>query len=122
MKKRFKNKKEYRRWRIKMRVRNKIKGTAERPRLVIFNSSKETYAQLVDDSSGKTILGLSTLSNNLKMQPGTKTNKAQLLGKLLAEKAIEHKISKVVFDRNGYLYHGRVKALAEAAREGGLKF
>lgn len=122
MKRKIKNEREYRRWRIKMRIRKKVKGTPEKPRLVVFRSNKELYAQLVDDQSGKTLLGVSTLSKELKGQTGTKTEKARLVGKLLAEKAIEQKITRVVFDRNGYLFHGRVKALADAAREAGLKF
>lgn len=117
-----KNKKEFRRKRIKMRIRKVLKGTAERPRLSVFRSSKEIYAQLVDDISHKTILSASSKTKGVADQKGTKTDKAVLVGKLIAERALEQNITNVIFDRNGYLYHGRVKALADAAREGGLKF
>lgn len=117
-----KNKRVFRRKRIKMRIRKVVKGTAERPRLTVFRSNKEIYAQLVDDLTGKSILGVSSKTKEIAAHKGTKTEKAILVGKLIAERAKEHNIEYVVFDRNGYLYHGRVKALAEAAREGGLKF
>jgi len=117
-----KNKKVFRRQRIKMRIRKVVKGTAERPRLTVFRSSKEIYVQLIDDLSGKSIIGASSKSKEIAAQKVTKSEKAVLVGKLIAERAKENNIESVVFDRNGYLYHGRVKALAEAAREGGLKF
>ncbi|HXF49344.1 MAG TPA: 50S ribosomal protein L18 [Verrucomicrobiae bacterium] len=112
--------------RRKKRVRAKIYGTPERPRLSVFRSLKQMYAQLVDDLNRKTLASLSTLSAPVKEQsPGgkrTKGDRAKLLGKALAELARSKGIEKVVFDRNRYRYHGRVKALADGAREGGLKF
>ncbi len=117
-----KNKKEYRRKRIKMRIRKVVHGTAERPRFSVYRSSKEIYAQLIDDQNHKTLLSASSKTKGVAEQKGTKTEKAILVGKLIAERAVEQNITSVVFDRNGYLYHGRVKALADAAREGGLKF
>ncbi len=109
---------------IKLRLRKKIIGTAEVPRLAIFRSLNNIYAQLVDDINGKTICSVASTAKDLKSEAGksTKTDKSKLVGKKIAEKATEKNISKVVFDRNGYLYHGRVKAIAEAAREAGLKF
>jgi large subunit ribosomal protein L18 len=103
------------------RVRGKIFGTAERPRLVVFRSNTGIEAQLVDDVEGKTIAAAGWLQLK-KSFKGNKTQQAAEVGKLLAEKAKQAKVEQVVFDRGGYLYHGRVKALAEAAREGGLKF
>jgi len=102
------------------RIRGKIFGTAERPRLVVFRSNKGISAQLVDDDSGKTLAGASWVG--LKSFSGNKTDQAKEVGKALAASAKEAGIEAVVFDRGGYLYHGRVKALAEGAREGGLKF
>jgi large subunit ribosomal protein L18 len=102
------------------RVRGKIFGTAERPRLVVFRSNRGIEAQLVDDLEGKTLAAASWL--HLKKFKGSKTDQAAEVGKLLAENAKKASIETVVFDRGGYLYHGRVKALADAAREGGLKF
>lgn len=116
------NKREFRRKRIKMRIRKVLGGTAERPRLSVFRSSKEIYVQLIDDLNGKTLLSASSKTKGIAEQKGTKSEKSVLVGKLIAERALEQNITSVVFDRNGYLYHGRVKALAEAAREGGLKF
>jgi large subunit ribosomal protein L18 len=100
------------------KIRTKINGTALRPRLVVFKSIQAIYAQLVDDDAGKTIASVSSL----KIKKGNKTEKAAEVGAQLAKKAAENKITTVVFDRNGYKYHGRVKAVAESAREGGLKF
>ncbi len=112
--------------RRKRRVRARIAGSAARPRLSVFRSLKEMYVQLVDDASGKTITGLSTLSpavrEKMKGQKLNKTARAKLVGLLIAEAAKSKGIEKVVFDRNRYVYHGRVKALAEGAREGGLSF
>jgi large subunit ribosomal protein L18 len=110
--------------RRKLRIRNKISGGAERPRLTVFRTSKHIYAQVVDDVIGKTIAAASTLSPDLKPTLGedTKTDAAKKVGALLAKMCLEKKVAKVVFDRNGYLYHGRVKALADAAREAGLSF
>jgi len=117
-----KNSKEFRRKRIKLRIRKVVKGTAERPRMMVFRSSKEIYVQLIDDLAGKTLLSVSSQTKEISANKATKTEKAVMVGKLIAERASEQNISSVVFDRNGYLYHGRVKACADAAREGGLKF
>ena len=115
---------EYRK-RRHYRVRNKIFGTPERPRLMVYRSNQNIYASIIDDVSGKTLVSASTISKELKGQikghPGN-IESAKLVGKAIAEKAKSKGIENVVFDRGGYLYHGRVKALAEAAREGGLKF
>jgi large subunit ribosomal protein L18 len=102
------------------RVRNKISGTAERPRLNVFRSNKNIYAQVIDDVAGVTLVSASTLDS--EVAAGNKTEQAQAVGKLVADRAAAKKISEVVFDRGGYLYHGRVQALAEAARENGLQF
>ena len=102
------------------RVRGKVSGTAERPRLVVSRSNRGIVAQLVDDASGKTLASASWLQ--VKSFKGNKSAQAAEVGKLLAQKAKDAKIGGAVFDRGGYLYHGRVKALADAAREGGLKF
>jgi large subunit ribosomal protein L18 len=103
------------------RVRGKVAGTAERPRLVVTRSNRGIIAQLVDDSAGKTLASASWLQV-AKSFKGAKTAQAAEVGKLLSQRAKQAKIEQAVFDRGGYLYHGRVKALAEAAREGGLKF
>jgi large subunit ribosomal protein L18 len=116
------NKKDYRRLRIKLRVRQVINGTQERPRLSVFRSNKEIYCQLINDLAGQTLVAASSNEKGILEKKGTKTEKAKLVGQLIAERAKEQGIDTIVFDRNGYLYHGRVKALAEAAREGGLKF
>jgi large subunit ribosomal protein L18 len=102
------------------RVRGKVTGTTERPRLVVFRSNRGIEAQLVDDGAGKTLAAASWL--HLKSFKGTKTEQSAEVGKLLAENAKKAGVETAVFDRGGYLYHGRVKALAEAAREGGLRF
>ena len=104
------------------RVRRKVQGTAERPRLVVHRSSKNISAQIADDIAGKVLLGVSTLAPELKDTDGTKKDLAKAAGKLIAEKAKAAGITKVVFDRGGYLYHGRIAAFAEGAREGGLEF
>ncbi len=106
------------------RARKKIFGTAARPRLNVFRSSWNIYAQLVDDEAGRTTLAISSLSSELKetVRYGGNVEAAKLVGKVLAGKCQEKGIAEVIFDRGGYLYHGRVKALAEGAREGGLKF
>jgi large subunit ribosomal protein L18 len=103
------------------RVRGKVFGTAERPRLVVFRSNAGIEAQLIDDVEGKTLAGATWLHLK-KSFKGNKTKQAAEVGKLLAERAKQANLESVVFDRGGYLFHGRVKALAEAAREGGLKF
>jgi large subunit ribosomal protein L18 len=109
----------------KKRVRKKIKGTPDSPRLSVFRSSKNIYAQIIDDTNLKTLVDASSLtkgiSEDVKKMGGNKEG-AALIGKLIAERALKSGIKKVVFDRNGFLYHGRIKALAEAAREGGLEF
>ena len=102
------------------RVRKHLVGTAERPRLVVFRSNRGIAAQLVDDGAGTTLAAASSL--NVRTAKGTKSDQAAAVGKLLAENAKKAGVKNVVFDRGGYLYHGRVKALAEAAREGGLQF
>lgn len=106
------------------RIRKKVKGTVEKPRLSVFRSSKNLYVQLIDDLSGKTLLGLSTLSEEVKTaaSSGANLKAAEILGKKVAEEAKKLNIEKVVFDRGGYLFHGRVRALAEAARKSGLIF
>ncbi|MCL2417592.1 MAG: 50S ribosomal protein L18 [Bacteroidales bacterium] len=114
-------KKQYRRQRIKMRLRKKIKGTEATPRLSVFRSNRDIYAQIINDLEGKTLVATSSRDKDFSAK-GTKTELAKEVGKAIAAKALEAGISTVIFDRNGYLYHGRVKALAEAAREGGLKF
>ena len=115
--------KERARIRRKVRIHKKVSGTPERPRLVVFRSLKHLYAQLTDEVARKTLVAVSTLSKEFADKKNAGNCKgAQALGKLLATKAKGQGIEKVVFDRNGFLYHGRVKALADAAREGGLKF
>lgn len=114
--------KEFRKKRIKMRIRKVVNGSAERPRLAVFRSNKEIYAQVIDDQAGKTLVSASSRVKEVAAQKVNKVDKAKLVGKLVAERALEAGINNVVFDRGGYLYHGRVKSLAEAAREGGLKF
>ena len=112
-----------RRKRIKLRIRKEIYGTKDLPRLSVFRSNKQIYVQILDDEGGKTLLSVSSTIKEIAEKSGiTKIEQAKLVGKLAAEKSKESGISQVVFDRYGYLYHGRVKALAEAAREGGLKF
>ena len=118
----IKNKKDYRRYRIRMRIRKVINGTLERPRLSVFRSNKQIYAQLIDDTEGKTLVAASSRQLEIDDKIITKTVQAELVGKLIAEKAKEAGIEQVVFDRSGYLYHGRIKTLAEAVRKGGLKF
>jgi large subunit ribosomal protein L18 len=113
-----------RRLRRHRRVRKKVAGTGERPRLVVYRSLNNIEGQLVDDTRGVTLLGISTLGADVR-EGGTelsKTDRGRLAGKLLAERAREQGITRVVFDRGGYIYHGRVKAFAEGAREGGLEF
>jgi large subunit ribosomal protein L18 len=114
--------KQERRYRIKKRIRKIVSGTAERPRLNVFRSNKQIYAQLIDDLTGRTLMAVSSLNKDFVGAEGTKIEIASKVGKAIAEKAIASGITSVVFDRNGYLYHGRVKQLADAAREGGLKF
>lgn len=113
--------KKDRRLRIKRRIRKIVTGTAEQPRLAVFRSNKEIYAQIINDATGTTLVAASSKQKDIKAK-GTKTEIAATVGKAIAEKAVKAGIEKISFDRGGYLYHGRVKALAEAAREGGLKF
>ena len=109
--------------RIRMRIRKKISGTAEKPRIAVFRSNKQIYAQVIADNKGVTLLSVSSKEKELAGQTGIKkTEQAKLVGKSLAAKCKEKGIENVVFDRSGYKYHGRVKSLADAAREGGLKF
>lgn len=114
--------KEFRRNRIKMRIRKVVSGTPECPRLSVYRSNKAIYAQLIDDSKGVTLVSASSSEAGLSEQKGTKIELAALVGKAIAAKAQAAGITEVKFDRGGYLYHGRVKSLADGAREGGLKF
>ena len=111
-------KKEERRIKIKYRIRKKVNGTNERPRMSVFRSNKQIYVQIINDLTGSTLATASSLG----METMPKKEQAQKVGELVAKKALEAGITSVVFDRNGYLYHGRVKELAHAARKGGLKF
>jgi large subunit ribosomal protein L18 len=110
------------RQKIRYRIRKKISGTAEVPRLSVFRSNSEIYVQLIDDLQGKTLASASSREKDIAAQKVTKTEKSKLVGAAIARKAKELGIGKVVFDRGGNLYHGRVKAVAESAREGGLQF
>ncbi|HLZ44443.1 MAG TPA: 50S ribosomal protein L18 [Gemmatimonadales bacterium] len=110
------------RYRRHLRVRKKVEGTPERPRLVVFRSSKHIYAQLVDDQRGVTIAGATDTSEGVQVEGNGKVARSFAVGKLIAAKAKEKGIAKVVFDRGGYQYHGRVKAVADGARKGGLEF
>ena len=107
-----------RRNKIKARIRGRISGTAQRPRLCVFRSNKQIYAQVIDDLAGNTLASASSKG----IEQGTKSEIAEKVGELIAKKALEAGISTVVFDRNGFLFHGRVKSLADGARKGGLKF
>lgn len=118
----MKNKKVFRRNRIKQRVRKSISGTPERPRMSVFRSNRDIYVQLIDDLAGHTLASASSAVADIREQKITKSAKAAIVGKNIAEKALAAGITQVVFDRNGYLYHGRIKSLADAAREGGLMF
>jgi large subunit ribosomal protein L18 len=118
----IKNKKDFRRFRIRKRIRKIVQGTPDRPRMSVFRSNKEIYVQLIDDIQGKILLSASSMEKTMKDQKGTKTEQAKKVGQIIADKAKHSGIEMVVFDRSGYLYHGRIKALAQAAREGGLKF
>jgi len=113
--------KKDRRARIKRRIKKVVTGTTAQPRLSVFRSNKEIYAQIINDETGTTLVAASSVSKDVKAK-GSKSEVAAAVGKAIAEKATKAGIEKIAFDRNGYLYHGRVKALAEAAREGGLKF
>ncbi len=117
--------KKIRRERRKLRIWKRITGTSERPRLSVFRSLKHIYAQIIDDTIGKTLVASSTLDPEVKKQlteEMKKTEQAKIVGMVLAKKALEKGITKIAFDRNGFLYHGRIRALADGAREGGLQF
>ena len=114
--------KEERRQNIKKRIRRKISGTAARPRMSVFRSNKQIYVQLIDDEAGKTLAAASSRENGIETEKLKKIEQAAKVGALIAEKAKAAGIETVVYDCNGYLYHGRVKSLADAARNGGLKF
>ena len=116
------NNKSERRQKIRYRIRKKIEGSANSPRLSVFRSNKEIYAQLINDLDGKTLAAASSNEKEMKKAKGTKSDIAKNVGKLVAERAKKAGFETVVFDRSGYLYHGRIKALAEGAREAGLKF
>lgn len=120
--KKIKTNREYRRHRIKLRIKKVVTGTSERPRLTVFRSNKQIYVQVIDDTAGRTLVSATSKVEAIANNKVTKIEQARLVGRLIAERAIEAGVNTVVFDRNGYLYHGRVKSLAEAAREGGLKF
>ena len=105
-----------------LRVRKKISGTPERPRLSVYRSEKNIYAQIIDDVNAVTLVSASTIDKDLKVKAGGNKEAAKLVGELVAKRALDKGITEVVFDRGGYVYHGRVQALAEAAREAGLKF
>jgi large subunit ribosomal protein L18 len=114
--------KTLRREKIKFRVRKKIIGTTGRPRLSVFRSNSDIYVQLIDDSEGKTLASASSKDKDILAGKGTKVEKSKLVGAAIARKATDLGLLDVIFDRSGYLYHGRVKAVAEGAREGGMKF
>lgn len=115
--------KRERRLKIKNRIRKDMSGSAEVPRLSVFRSNRQISVQVINDLTGRTLVSASSLEKEVAVKESVKkVDQAKLVGKLIAEKALANGISKVVFDRNGYLYHGRVKSLADAAREGGLKF
>ena len=114
--------KQERRYRIRKRIRKVVSGTSTTPRMSIFRSNNQIYAQLVDALTGTTLAAASSLDKEIIAATGTKTEKAAMVGKLIAQRAQANNIEAVVFDRGGYLYHGRVKSVADAAREGGLKF
>ena len=112
--------------RVRVRIREKVKGSAERPRLAIFKSGKHIYAQVIDDGTGRTLAAASSLDGDLKKQAqgkvGANVKTAEKVGELVAARAREKGVARVVFDRGGYIYHGKVRALADAARKGGLEF
>jgi large subunit ribosomal protein L18 len=116
--------KQERRERIRRRIRKNVAGSSEKPRLSVFRSNKDIYVQIIDDVAGATLVSVSSKNKELadQLKGLNKIDQAKLVGKLAAEKSLEKGISTIVFDRGGYLYHGRVKSLADAAREGGLKF
>ena len=111
-----------RRQKIRYGIRKKVSGTTQKPRLAVFRSNTEIYVQVIDDTAGKTLVAASSKDKDIAAQKGTKTEKSKLVGAAIARKAKELGLEAVVFDRGGNLYHGRVKAVADGAREGGLKF
>ncbi|MBT3872334.1 MAG: 50S ribosomal protein L18 [Flavobacteriaceae bacterium] len=111
-----------RRERLRFRIRKTVSGTTQRPRLAVFRSNKEIYAQLIDDVNGVTITAASSRDKDIDASKANKVDAAKLVGKTIADRAIKAGLESITFDRGGYLYHGRVKSLAEGAREGGLKF
>ena len=111
-----------RRQKLRWRIRAKISGTSQKPRLSVFRSNSDIYVQLIDDKSGLTLASANSRQGDIAIQPGNKSEKSVLVGKLVAQKAMALGITTCVFDRGGYLYHGRVKAVADGAREGGLQF
>jgi len=116
------NVKTERRQKIRYNIRKKVSGTTQKPRLAVFRSNTEIYVQLIDDLKGATIASASSKDKDIAAQQGTKSEKSKLVGSAIARKATELGVKEVVFDRGGYLYHGRVKSLADGAREGGLQF
>lgn len=116
------DKKIVRRQKLRWRIRSRVTGTATKPRMSVFRSNKDIYVQLIDDTNGTTLAAASSRQKDIQAQAGTKIEKSALVGKTIAQKALELGIEKCVFDRGGYLYHGRVKSVADGAREGGLKF
>ena len=110
------------RQKIRYRIRKKISGTAQKPRLSVFRSNKDIYVQLIDDASGTTIASASSREKDIAAQKGNKVEASKMVGESIAKKSQELGIKNVVFDRSGYLYHGRIKAVADGAREGGLEF
>ena len=111
-----------RRQKIRFRIRHKVSGTAQKPRLSVFRSNRDIYAQLIDDEAGVTLAAASSRDKDISAQKGTKIEKSKLVGQAIGRKAVDLGLTAVVFDRGGNLYHGRVKTLAEGAREAGLKF
>jgi len=118
------NKRQAARVKRQRRVRKKVKGTTERPRLSVFRSAKHIYAQIIDDTEGRTLVACASTEEAVQSlgKPESKCNAAETVGKMIAERAREKGIEQVVFDRNGFLYHGRIKAVSDGAREAGLKF
>ncbi|NDC40862.1 MAG: 50S ribosomal protein L18 [Chitinophagia bacterium] len=111
-----------RRRKLRWRIRAKVSGTAVKPRLSVFRSNSDIYVQLIDDKSGLTLVSANSRQKDIAAQPGTKSEKSKIVGTVVAQKALALGIKTCVFDRGGYLYHGRVKAVADGAREGGLDF
>lgn len=116
------NSKSTARQKIRYRIRKRVVGTSSKPRLSVFRSNTDIYAQLIDDNSGATIASASSKQKDISAQKAPKTEKSKMVGEAIAKKAVELGIKQVIFDRSGYIYHGRVKAVAEGAREAGLDF